>query len=84
MHRVMGVILLSDSNDTLILERFIHCTHSPFLACCSLSYLLYFSLIGMSELAKERPPNPVEWLASYLIQHDPQRVGASKPAAAPR
>ena len=32
----------------------------------------------MSELAKERPPNPVEWLASYLIQHDPQRAGASK------
>eukprot|EP00544_Gedaniella_sp_CCMP2646_P010180 CAMPEP_0202481766 /NCGR_PEP_ID=MMETSP1361-20130828/1249_1 /ASSEMBLY_ACC=CAM_ASM_000849 /TAXON_ID=210615 /ORGANISM="Staurosira complex sp., Strain CCMP2646" /LENGTH=104 /DNA_ID=CAMNT_0049109355 /DNA_START=59 /DNA_END=373 /DNA_ORIENTATION=- len=35
-------------------------------------------LDGMSELAKERPPNPVEWLASYLIQHDPQRSGASK------
>jgi hypothetical protein len=30
----------------------------------------------MSELVKERPANPVEWLASYLLQHDPQRAGA--------
>lgn len=35
----------------------------------------------MSELAKERPPNPVEWLAAYLIKHDPSRQGAT--AAAP-
>jgi hypothetical protein len=31
----------------------------------------------MSELVKERPPNPVEWLAAYLVRHDPQRAGAT-------
>jgi hypothetical protein len=41
-------------------------------------YSIHLIILGMSELAKERPPNPVEWLASYLIQHDPQRSGASK------
>ena len=30
----------------------------------------------MSQLVKERPPNPIEFLASYLLQHDPQRSGA--------
>ena len=30
----------------------------------------------MSELVKERPANPIEFLASYLLQHDPQRVTA--------
>lgn len=30
----------------------------------------------MSELVKERPSNPIEYLAQYLIRHDPQRVGA--------
>jgi len=30
-------------------------------------------LDGMSELVKERPSNPIEWLASYLLQHDPQK-----------
>ena len=29
-------------------------------------------LDGMSALVKERPPNPIEWLASYLLQHNPQ------------
>lgn len=29
-------------------------------------------LDGMSALVKERPPNPVEWLASYLLKHNPQ------------
>jgi protein dpy-30 len=29
-------------------------------------------LDGMSALVKERPPNPVEWLAAYLIKHNPQ------------
>jgi hypothetical protein len=28
----------------------------------------------MSEMVKERPPNPIEFLASYLLQHDPQRI----------
>lgn len=28
----------------------------------------------MSELVKERPANPIEFLASYLLQHDPQRT----------
>uniref|UniRef100_A0A7S2VAY1 Uncharacterized protein n=1 Tax=Entomoneis paludosa TaxID=265537 RepID=A0A7S2VAY1_9STRA len=30
-------------------------------------------LDGMSELVKERPANPIEWLASYLLAHDPQK-----------
>ncbi|KAG5180850.1 hypothetical protein JKP88DRAFT_263797 [Tribonema minus] len=30
-------------------------------------------LDGMAALAKERPPNPVEWLASYLLRNNPQR-----------
>ena len=25
-------------------------------------------LQGLSELAKERPPNPVEWLGNYLLK----------------
>lgn len=29
-------------------------------------------LDGMSALVKERPPNPVEWLAAYLIKNNPQ------------
>ncbi len=29
-------------------------------------------LDGMSALVKERPPNPVEWLANYLLKHNPQ------------
>ena len=28
-------------------------------------------LEGMSELAKERPPNPIQWLGQYLIKNDP-------------
>jgi hypothetical protein len=31
----------------------------------------------MSELVKERPANPIEYLANYLVRHDPQRVGSS-------
>jgi hypothetical protein len=34
---------------------------------------IYFFL-GMSEMVKERPPNPIEFLASYLLKHDPQRI----------
>lgn len=29
-------------------------------------------LQGMSSLVKERPSNPVEWLAAYLIKNNPQ------------
>ncbi|CAM9424053.1 unnamed protein product [Chrysoparadoxa australica] len=29
-------------------------------------------LDGMSVLVKERPPNPVEYLAAYLMKHNPQ------------
>ncbi|KDO21735.1 hypothetical protein SPRG_13151 [Saprolegnia parasitica CBS 223.65] len=29
-------------------------------------------LQGMSSLVKERPPNPIEWLAAYLIKNNPQ------------
>jgi hypothetical protein len=37
---------------------------------------------GMSELVKERPPNPIEYLASYLIRHDPARAGTVGTGAA--
>jgi protein dpy-30 len=33
-------------------------------------------LDGMSALVKERPPNPVEWLATYLLKHNPQNPSA--------
>ena len=36
---------------------------------------IYFVFTGMSELVKERPANPIEYLASYLIRHDPARAG---------
>ena len=56
----------------------------PFLRTHSKHICRLYIIIGMSELAKERPPNPVEWLASYLIQHDPQRVGAGSAPNMPR
>ncbi|CAI5734579.1 unnamed protein product [Peronospora destructor] len=34
-------------------------------------------LQGMSALVKERPSNPIEWLASYLIKNNPQGPGAN-------
>eukprot|EP00542_Grammatophora_oceanica_P014703 CAMPEP_0194027712 /NCGR_PEP_ID=MMETSP0009_2-20130614/1807_1 /TAXON_ID=210454 /ORGANISM="Grammatophora oceanica, Strain CCMP 410" /LENGTH=133 /DNA_ID=CAMNT_0038666863 /DNA_START=72 /DNA_END=473 /DNA_ORIENTATION=- len=35
-------------------------------------------LEGMSELVKERPSNPIEYLATYLLKHDPQRAGSQQ------
>lgn len=35
--------------------------------------------IGMSELVKERPQDPVEFLASYLLKHNPQKSDQSGP-----
>jgi hypothetical protein len=32
----------------------------------------------MSELVKERPANPIEYLAEYLMRHDPSRAGTPK------
>eukprot|EP00908_Phaeocystis_cordata_P016987 Transcript_28303.p5 GENE.Transcript_28303~~Transcript_28303.p5 ORF type:complete len:97 (+),score=51.23 Transcript_28303:319-609(+) len=32
-------------------------------------------LQGLSALVKERPPNPVEYLATYLLQNNPQKEG---------
>ena len=32
-------------------------------------------LEGMSELVKERPEKPIEWLSAYLLKHDPQKAG---------
>ena len=48
-------------------------------------------LDGMSALVKERPPNPVEWLAAYLIKNNPQgrttppgpTLGAATPGGNP-
>lgn len=34
-------------------------------------------LQGMSALVKERPPNPIEWLAAYLIKNNPQGPSTS-------
>jgi Dpy-30 motif len=44
---------------------FLFQTHTPSLS---------ITPSGMSEMVKERPPNPIEYLASYLLQHDPQRI----------
>ena len=35
-------------------------------------------LDGMAALVVTRPPNPVEWLAAYLLKHNPQG-SSSKP-----
>ncbi|GMF48811.1 unnamed protein product [Phytophthora fragariaefolia] len=37
-------------------------------------------LQGMSALVKERPPNPIEWLAAYLIKNNPQGSSAGSEA----
>ena len=39
-------------------------------------------LQGMSQLVKERPPNPVEYLAAYLIKNNPQGP-STQPSANP-
>ena len=36
-------------------------------------------LDGMSALVKERPPNPIEWLAAYLIRNNPQGASEKQP-----
>jgi hypothetical protein len=36
---------------------------------------------GLQALCKERPENPVEYLANYLLQHNPQKPGAAAAAA---
>jgi protein dpy-30 len=41
-----------------------------------------FGATGMSEMVKERPPNPIEFLASYLLKHDPQRLTDTSSATA--
>lgn len=33
-------------------------------------------LIALSALVKERPPNPVEWLATYLLQNNDKQPGS--------
>lgn len=45
--------------------------------CNSLVTNIFSILTGMSELVKERPANPIEYLASYLLRHDPARVGSN-------
>jgi protein dpy-30 len=37
---------------------------------------------GMQSLCKERPDDPVEYLASYLLQHNPKKGGAGGAGAA--
>jgi protein dpy-30 len=40
-------------------------------------------LQGMAQLVKERPANPVEWLAYFLLENNPQAAatGGGAPAA---
>ncbi|KAJ1626051.1 Dpy-30 motif-domain-containing protein [Pavlovales sp. CCMP2436] len=35
-------------------------------------------LQALSALVKERPPNPVEWLATYLLQNNDKQPGAEQ------
>jgi protein dpy-30 len=57
----------------------------PSFCSCAVThiFLVFFHFIisttGMSELVKERPANPIEYLANYLIKHDPQRTAMAKP-----
>jgi hypothetical protein len=37
---------------------------------------------GLQSLCKERPDNPVEYLANYLLQNNPQKGAAGEGAAA--
>jgi protein dpy-30 len=37
---------------------------------------------GLQALCKERPEDPVEYLAHYLLQHNPQKAGAAAPTTA--
>ncbi len=34
-------------------------------------------LDGMAELSRVRPQNPVEWLATYLLKHNPQNTAST-------
>lgn len=38
-------------------------------------------LTALSALVKERPPNPVEWLATYLLQNNDKQPAPSAPTA---
>ena len=51
------------------------CVNS-FMMCSHILTFHHFNT-GMSELVKERPANPVQWLASYLLRHDPQKPNQS-------
>ncbi len=63
----------------------IYLPHRP--ACLSLlllpllqeSTVVPLLMQGLQALCKERPANPVEFLAHYLLQHNPQK--SEQPAA---
>eukprot|EP00775_Hariotina_reticulata_P005744 gene5744-5984_t len=38
---------------------------------------------GLQNLCKERPEDPVEYLANYLLQHNTKKEGQQRAAAAP-
>ena len=67
----------TNKNELLLLHVFVNKTISvPYY------YIyIYIYITGMSELVKERPPNPVEWLASYLLANDPQKKAGTTVAA---
>ena len=46
--------------------------------------LLVVILPGMSELVKERPTDPVEWLAAFLLRNNPNKPVPTAPPGAPQ
>mmetsp|Transcript_95254 Transcript_95254/g.253011 ORF Transcript_95254/g.253011 Transcript_95254/m.253011 type:complete len:103 (-) Transcript_95254:266-574(-) len=44
------------------------------------SYVVPTLLPGMNAVAEERPEDPVEWLAYYLLKNNPKRQGQEPPA----
>merc|ERR1719437_167868 len=45
------------------------------------TYVVPTLLPGMNAVAEERPENPVEWLAYYLLKNNPMRDQGSADAA---
>jgi hypothetical protein len=52
------------------------CFIYQFILLCNTFFINH---LGMSELVKERPANPIEYLAQYLMRHDPSRAGTVAP-----
>jgi Dpy-30 motif len=73
------VPILLDGSFRFLISHFFHSRAtilSPmrFYHVYYLCIFIYIHPLGMSELVKERPVNPIEFLAHYLLKNDPQRV----------